>query len=217
VATRARDTADVVEDVNVALGSKLTYPSGGSDGDVLVKDGTDADWVAPEPPGLELITSETFSTVSAVSLDGCFSATYQNYRVVITNLIPSTAGELLMRVRAGGTDLSTGTAYNAVGFETLIPSTFTGFFVSAQNNFFVSKMNNSSNNVGACVIDFTQPFQLAHTNLFAQVMGRSSGNQPFGGNWNGTVYDNTTAFDGLTLYVGSGTVSGTVRVYGYKD
>ena len=41
--------------------------------------------------GLQLITTQTFSAVSAVNVNNCFTSTYDNYQVVISGTTPSTA------------------------------------------------------------------------------------------------------------------------------
>jgi hypothetical protein len=55
---------EVKDYLGPALADKVAYPTGGSDGDLLAKDGTAAEWIAVPEAGLTFITAESFSAVS---------------------------------------------------------------------------------------------------------------------------------------------------------
>ena len=58
--------------------------------------------------GLDLIVTQSFSAVSSVSLDNCFSGDYDNYRVLVHVKSAAASGFIMMRLRSSGTDASTG-------------------------------------------------------------------------------------------------------------
>jgi hypothetical protein len=196
-------------DLNDTFGAKVAYPSGGNDGDLLAKDGTDAEWIAVPEAGLTLITAETFSAVSSVSVNGCFTGTYQNYRVVYagsgtgTNLIQ-------MRLRGSGTDLATAYLNVHVGIRhdgTVVnrgntPNQWELVYTSANNGF---------------SFDIMRPNEALMKSIVGTMYGiNDTGVFGYGSTLIGQN-STTTAYDGLSVFVGAGNISGSIRIYGYKD
>ncbi len=66
---------------------------------------------------LTLITTQSFSAASAVNVNNCFSATYDNYKVHIQFSASSGSTTLQFRFRAGGNNDATA-GYNLRGYET---------------------------------------------------------------------------------------------------
>jgi len=194
------------EQLSDRFAAKLDYPTGGSDGDLLAKDGTAAEWIAPSVAGLTLITAETFSAVSSVNINNCFSATYTNYRFVARINYSSTAVGLNMRFRASGTDNTV--SYNRQ-FISASSSTLNSGASFNQSEFLL--MNISSNDVGFASGDIFGP-NLARRTPFYSVGGYDNIAIQYLGE-----HDVTSAFDGLTIFVPSGTITGTLSIYGYKD
>ena len=196
-------------DLNDTFGSKLDYPAGGSDGDLLAKDGTDAEWVAPDPGGLTLITSETFSAVSSVSVDGCFTSAYENYRIVLQGNGSVGTASIFMRLRASGTD-DAGTNYQRGVILMTNVSGPTASFASATE----AGVGGIGDTVHSADILVTRPQKAAQSTIQAQNVNGTTGFQfvLFGNN-----HTLSTAHDGFTIIAGSGTISGLVRVYGLGD
>lgn len=152
---------------------------------------------------IKRIATQSFSAVSSFSVNNCFTSTYDNYRIVVNNT-HSTEGPLLMRLRASGTDAST--AY----YSKLIYSRYDGTSV------FGDAVRNNSDNlwVGAgalargLIIDINGPAIAAAT--FLEIVGGDNNAGSAGGGRHATA----TAYDGFTLYVTAGTITGTVSVYG---
>ena len=65
--------------------------------------------------------------------------------------------------------------------------------------------------------DITNPQLIAYTMIMADSSTRSSNISFNNQTMMSAGFDQTTAFDGFTLLPTSGTVTGTVRVYGYKN
>lgn len=156
--------------------------------------------------GLDLITAQSFSAVSSVSVNNCFTSTYENYRIVLTSF-NSVETPLLLRLRSAGADAAT--SY----FSKLIYSRYDGTGV------FGDAVRNNSDNLwlgtGAIqrgiVFDVHQPALAAATQF--QVVTNDNNAAASGGGRHGT----TSAYDGFTLYVTTGNVSGTIRAYGYRN
>jgi hypothetical protein len=161
-------------------------------------------------PGLELITSQSFSAVSSVSVNGCFTSAYANYRLTITHSI-STSGATNMRLRASGTD-NTASVYD-VGAVTHSTTTPTSFDIQNQSGWPLSAFSAVLERWSS--MDIYSP-QTATATQMTGTTGQSSGSilhavvQSF-------VHTDASAFDGFSLLAGAGTITGTVRVYGYRD
>lgn len=148
----------------------------------------------------------TFTGVTSVSLNGVFTSTYSAYRIVY-DATHSTDTNMLMRLRASGTDAIT--AY----YSKLIYSRYDGTSVAGdavRNNSDNLWIGGSATNRSG-VIDIHGPQLAAATGL--EMMDANGAAAAAGGGRHTTA----TAYDGFTLYVAAGTTTGTVRVYGYKN
>jgi hypothetical protein len=160
--------------------------------------------------GLVHINTTTFSAVSSVSLDDVFSATYDNYRVLFSNSAASVNSEMRFRMRAASTDLSTSYYY---GYTQPNISAATGAYINGSNDTSVYVSYNSSR-AGFAIVDFIAPKLAQLTGVsFTGINASTTGNTRIGAGF----VNNATAYDGITFFPGSGTITGTIRVYGYKN
>lgn len=147
-----------------------------------------------------------FTAASTVSLNGIFSSTYRNYRVII-NCTSSVSGQPRVRLRASGTDVTTANSYIGERFYTsgATVSSGTGTLDYWETNL----LNNTSHDV---------TFELSGPAL-ASVTTAKVTSYCYGGTaaqfYAGLRQTGTTARDGLTFYPTSGTVTGVIQVYGY--
>ena len=192
----------LAQELDDQLAAKADYPSGGSNGDLLTKSGTTTAWAAPSVAGLTLITSESFSAVSSVSINGCFTSSYDNYAIVLRIL--GTADEnLLMRLRVSGSDNS-GSNYINVDVDGSTTTTTTQWRPTALG----------STNHSAGTVHVFAPNDAVRTQMISHV---AAGNGTLTGYLTSATHTQSTAYDGFTFYPSSGTITGTLRVYGYKD
>ena len=152
-------------------------------------------------PGLVLVAAQSFSAVSSVSVNNCFTTTYDNY-VITASWIGSTVTTLSLRVRVSGTDLSSTTYYwtRTSGAGTNA--------TSAQ----VAAAHGTSDYSSTTVTMFGPA--LARQTGMTMVTDQTAGYDSYFGS--GGVR-NTTAYDGFSLIPGSGTITGSLRVYGYRN
>lgn len=155
----------------------------------------------------------TFSSVSSISINGCFSATYDNYKLMVNITVASADTYLYARLRASGSDITTSN-YNSAVIQAAFGSTTLGNDAggtsqSAWNRFGWLQSGTIAVDIPT---EICNPFLSARTS-FQNFNSRSGyGHQTAGGTFN-----TTTTADGITIYPLSGTISGTIRVYGYRN
>lgn len=156
--------------------------------------------------GLKFITTQSFTTSSAINVNNCFSSTYTNYKILV-NATGSATGNLNMRMRVGGVDNS-GSIYSRQ-FLRAISSTVSGSYDTlTETN--VGDVATTTTNL--CVVEVFNPALAAKTRIAANFSGG-------GVNYVGlfyTLHDTATAYDGFSLIPSSGTVTGNLWVYGYQ-
>lgn len=186
----------------------LQSPSAATPNVTLASDGKTTVNGAMVGAGMDLIATSTFSAASSVSINNCFTSAYENYKIVWTAGSVSALGTILLRLRASGTDNTT-TNYGSSGVYALFSGTVSGTGYNAQNFWAMHYCANTSSQHRA--IELMQP-QATYNTSFGSVGSNSDANAYYAG-WFGA----TTQFDGFSILPGSGTMTGTVRVYGYRN
>lgn len=189
---------------------------------------TETDSVAAAAPGMRLIVPTsvsvgsgsgsanangfvTFSGASSVSLNGVFSSTYDNYKIVIETTA-STGAYLNFRLRLSGTDNSA--------------ASYSWGFISTTNGGTAYQLAGSgatSSNVlrpgtarNTCAFTICNP-AIARETIWSGTHSFNDGATVAVAGAMGGIHAVSTAYDGFTLTAASGTITGTVGVYGYKD
>lgn len=187
----------------------------GSTGQVLTVAGGVPSWATPAAPasGFNYVGGATFSSVTSISVNNVFSATYDNYLIEFISTTTLNVGAR-MRLRVSGSDNTTSN-YNSKyvfnGWTVNAPATTTSFFFPE----FGGDLANAPENI--CAIQIFSPF------LTEKTFGRGSGFNSSNGNFtlNELFYqfNATTSFTGFTIEQTSGaaSISGKVRVYGLAN
>lgn len=152
----------------------------------------------------------TFTAVSGIAVDGLFSSTYRNYRMM-TDAVSVNNAIYLWQGRASGTTTTSANYYynelyasagsvGASGAGSGVIAGRTGY-MEAGTFTSISK-------------DIYSPFMATHTQSFS-TQGRLSGTTPvLVNNMGGCSL--TTQFTGLYLSPSAGTFTGTMKFYGYR-
>jgi hypothetical protein len=160
--------------------------------------------------GLVLISSTTVSATATVNIDNCFSSVYDNYRIVFSGN-GSSHNEISARYRVSGSTNSTSN-YNwqFTARESSGAATNTG--VNADRIF----LGLTGATKGSLTIDVLEPFKTTYTtcNSINSYMSVGTNNGLF---ISGTQFNGTTSFDGISFYMSTGTITGTIKIYGYKN
>lgn len=150
--------------------------------------------------GLTLIADESFSAVSSVSVNNCFTSTYAAYRILITANAAITG-----RLRASGTD-ATGSHY------------VNQFLAASSTSVSAGRTTTTSWDLGAGA-----GFRLGVLDIYGPALAEVTyANYYLSANVStlelallANAHNVTTAYDGFTL-LGS-TITGNLRIYGYED
>ncbi len=156
----------------------------------------------------------TFSGASSVSLNGCFSSTYENYVIKFSNFSFSTVDQILnLRLRVSGADNSTSNYSLAfirgLGTTASAGQTHNG---TAYNRLAYSSVVNAS----PINLEIVSPFATART-YFSNTSFQPASTTNNAIDVVTGFFNATTSFDGFSIYPDSGTITGTIRVYGYKN
>lgn len=162
-------------------------------------------------PGLVLITTQTFSAASIISVNNCFSSLYDNYRINLNiNSSSASSSNVFMRMRSSGTDNSTSNYRKAQVYVVYGTTTVSvNESSSADTQFWIDF--NVDTATHSRMIDVLVPFLSMRTQISSGI-GNSDAWSTSMGTFNGT-----NSFDGFSIYPASGNLTGTVRIYGYKN
>lgn len=184
----------------------------------------------PTAPGLAIVTPTStsnsggsvtvtgsqvaFTTVNSVSLNGIFTSTYDNYRVVFfTTAFSAAADYIFARLRTGGTDAS-GTNYYAP--RIYWSGSSTGSDNATASAFVVGYNYTAYPTAAHFEFDLIRPNVAEFTRISSMGSYLTSGGVPFGFALSG-AHNVATAYDSITFLPQTGTMSGTVRIYGYRN
>jgi hypothetical protein len=187
----------------------------GANGTVLTADSTVATGMkwASSTSGLTLINTTDFTGVSSVSLNNVFSASYRNYIIVYELSSASNANNMTFRLRAGGVDNTTASSYKSATFYMLDNGTSGNNNSAGTTSWLVGTTTVADAEFARGELHIFKPFLAQRTNLLELTLGVAGGGQLFSeyGNHGHTA---TTSFDGFSLIVSPGTVTGKIYVYG---
>ncbi len=195
----------------------------GTNGQILVADSTASTglkWATPaaSASGLTLITSQTLSAVNSVSIDNCFTTTYDNY-LVMASVVISSGANVQVRMRAGGSTNTTSDYdfFNErVRYDNTIAIADTGLAQSSWN--YMGSIGSAAGYYSTIALNFFAPKLARNTTLRGIVNDISTSSSVFAQYNSVGNFRSATAFDGFYLAMtGAPTMTGEIRVYGYQN
>lgn len=165
-------------------------------------------------PGLVHLHTETFSSVSSVAIDNIFSSTYQNYLMLIENTI-SQGAELRFQWRASGSPVTSGyrTAWSITTDSGAVDNT--SFASQNRTTGFINYQGYANSRMfSSCSI--ITPYELTFSRIVAKIESFASANQMNNGT-SATGHTSVASYDGIDIQIQAGTMSGTIRIYGYRN
>jgi hypothetical protein len=158
----------------------------------------------------------TFSGASSISLNGCFSSVYDNYRVIFNPTASvGTDSALSFRYRSSGSNISASnyTGQRLVYFGTTIVASINVTGNTLQS---LSLINSTSVDRYFLNLEIYGPALSRKKLIRADINTLGSDGTGYGEThvgWN----DTATPVDGFSILTSGTSISGTVRVYGYNQ
>lgn len=197
---------DLATDLDGILAAKADYPSGGSNGNVLTKSGTSTAWASAPAAGYTLIGSpSTLSAAGSLILNSVFNSTYDNYYAVLDYTSSNASHYLTLKLRSSGTDASTNYKHQRLYGTTSA--------AAAQNTTASSFECAYGDNVRNVVTFGLYGPALARATVLESRTAGFSGAML---NLYGGLHTDATAYDGMTLAINSGTITGTFWLFGLR-
>jgi hypothetical protein len=166
--------------------------------------------------GLWLVYSSSFSGVTSFSLpDGTFTSNYRNYRITY-NITVSADSDLTVRLRKNGTD-NTASGYNTTLNGVLSSGGASDSIVNSGSSWAFGEQD-SSLDLYATTFDLYQPqlnTRTVATGNIICVNKAASASIGRSGGWYSITQDQ---YDSISMISSaSNSMTGVVRVYGYRD
>jgi hypothetical protein len=164
---------------------------------------------------LTLVNSTTFSGASSVAIDNVFTSTYSNYFIQTSFTSSGSTDQMMqMRLRVGGVD-ATGSDYLTDGTRAYPASV--AYFGGAGTTWNLHNISSVNAEAAHHTIQLLGP-QLANTTKIT-AFGFGYTSVTFGTN---SIHQSgrhgpATQYDGFKLFVTTGNIAGTVKIYGYKN
>ena len=158
--------------------------------------------------GLTKINTTTFAGVASQSVNDVFSATYDNYLIIVNDIV-SSAGtpEVYLRLRVSGTDSTTGYYY---GQHYATWGSASGGFVNLNNGGYFTAMAANTTVPTASQNWLQKPF-LTKTTTHQGLQVRYD-SVSYTGGYNSA----TTSYTGFSIVAASNNISGIVTTYGFN-
>jgi hypothetical protein len=158
----------------------------------------------------------TFSGANSVSLNGCFSANYNNYRIIFNpTALVGTDSALSFRYRNGGSDISASnyTGQRIVYFGTTIVASVNVTGNTLQS---LSFFDSTTADRYFLNLEVYGPF-LSRKKLHRVDISTIANNGTAYGETHVGWNDTATPVDGFSIFTTGTSISGTIRVYGYNN
>ena len=151
--------------------------------------------------GLVLLAKDTFTSVSNVQFDNVFSATYKQYKIIVN----VTGANVNAEYVTSGTPYTTAN-YNRRTIEA------SGGTVSASNATSANLISGLAGNNGVTIMEIKNPFQSTYTFAITATLENPASTITI--NTRGHGIPVTNSFDGINFKASSGTITGSITIYG---
>jgi hypothetical protein len=156
----------------------------------------------------------TFISSTGFSLNGCFSSSYLNYRILIRTVGSTLGAALYFRLRSSGTDRSSSYYYGGYMCRETGSGGVTAWSGNGTAQWDLTRTWNGTQGTTVSM-DCFSPFDSANATGVNTSSWANDGSGGFSVNTNG-LYSGANSNDGFTVYASSGTITGVLEVYGYN-
>ena len=155
----------------------------------------------------------TVTGASSVSLNNCFSGSYSNYRIVLSLSASALGVAPYFRPRSAGADRTNANFYYG-GFSVREGGTTGAWSGNGATLWDLGRLHTVAE-MNSISMDIFNPFDASKPTGMNFLAWANDGSGGFG-IFDAGLYSTTNSNDGFTIYASSGTIAGTIRVYGYR-
>lgn len=149
-----------------------------------------------------------FSAVTSLSLNGVFTGDYDNYLIVLPYKA-SGGGTVRIRLRASGTDNSTASSYVVQALTSNNTTVGAGRGTSNQGDIGVSGTGESGRVVHIYGPALAQPTAWRVVSMSSDSTVRTADYA--------NTHNQSTSYDGFTIYHDDSNITGNIHVFGYEE
>jgi hypothetical protein len=172
-------------------------------------------WVTQN--GLQLVAAASFSGVTSVQVNNCFTSTYRNYRIYIDCVGVTNSNKLSMRLSVSGTPSTTGYYSGMQAFDYTTSGAFSSSLTSDRVQIMWVGSTGAAANAKGAFVDVMRPQLAVETDFLSMNNGVNAG-VAYQGGLVISAHTVSTAYDGFTIINSAGTnIAGAYRVYGLAD
>lgn len=163
-----------------------------------------------QPPGLQLISTTTVSPQSSITVDNVFSSEFENYRIIATNIDLASADSVRLQFRDSGGNIASGHQWGG-WFINMTAAAGTGAYGNTGQTSMQIAYSDTGNEVSIS-IDVYRPNISGQTTITSVSADSGSANFMSG------RQTETKTVTGFRIFAnGNSNISGTIRVYGYRN
>jgi hypothetical protein len=164
--------------------------------------------------GLVLLNTTSFSAVASQSLpSGTFSATYENYRIILDLTAVSASQDITLRLRTtAGSDATTNYTNPIRVFDSGGGS---GNFISTTSWKVMETRSGSNNHFYSVDMNLHSPFLSIPTTYTMTSISRASDGSSKSA-YGGGMHEDATSYSSLSILANTGNITGKVYIYGYN-
>lgn len=157
--------------------------------------------------------SISFSSCASLSMNGVFTSAYDNY-MLVTETSASGGGDFAFRLRVSGTDSSSSYTWQYVRFNNTTQTAARGV---AQTSGYIGSVDITGTTRDGHTMYLFGPY-LSQTTVTRSVPAWSGYN-----NTGAEIYDFATthtvssSYDGITIFPGSGSITGIITIFGFNQ
>ena len=167
--------------------------------------------------GLWKIADQTVTAGTQFVFNNCFNGQYTLYRVTVSITASTATGLLLWQERSAGGNATSSYTYSGT-LNQMSAGSPIQTLIGEQNaaHGAVLDFDTAGSSQGHAVFDLANPDTSAYTSVTSQY-SVAAGNTGISGGQISSNHYVTNIYDGLRLFVSSGTFTGRCRIYGYRD
>lgn len=167
--------------------------------------------------GLWKIAEQTVTGATQFVFDNCFNGQYTLYRITVSITTSTATGLLLWQERTAGGNATTSYTYSGT-LNQMSGGTPIQTLIGEQNvaHGAVADFDAAGSSQGHAVFDIANVDTSPYTSVTSQY-SVAAGNTGISGGQISSNHYVASIYDGIRLFVPSGTFTGTCRIYGYKN